>query len=50
MGLVSAHLAKLEADLATKTRELNAVRAAWEAEHSQGGAEPEPALTCMTTN
>lgn len=28
-------------------RELMKIRQAWEAEHSMGGVEPEPALTCM---
>lgn len=39
--------AKLIEDSHEVRAELNAVRNAWEAEHSVGGKEPPPALTCM---
>jgi hypothetical protein len=37
----------LASDLETARAELAAIQAAWEAEYSQGGVEPEPALTSM---
>lgn len=43
----NASILKLRAEVEEQRAETGAVRAAWEAEHSMGGSEPEPALTCM---
>lgn len=47
IAAANASILKLRAEVEEQRAETGAVRAAWEAEHSMGGSEPEPALTCM---